>query len=399
MGPAADAGSSWPQSYFDAAHSNHNAKEKTLSVANVANLQLKWGSSAPTNGVTAFTLDSGVIYAQGQGANAPNLSAIDASTGATLWTVGTGNDGYFLSGSIAVTGDLVVAGCGFADQGGTNYGAICGYRKSDGKQAWHWSNPCNCLPEAAVYAPLVYDSGSVYFGYSNGGAGANQYVVSLDAKTGAEQWTYVAGGPNTVGEAAVTIGNGFVYFACGGQNNFSGVCALNQSNGGLAWSTEIGTTELGLTAGKNTLYVSDGFDGQYVSLNGSTGAQIWTYACAQCGDNVPVSIAHKVIYAPGYRGMTYALDAANGAVLWSGNLGDTSSVSVANGVLYLDQQGTNAYAAAAYDASNGTLLWNSSIPGSTLNPPPIVDRGILYIANASCGTVCAYSLSGGDRPH
>lgn len=390
----AQASQKWLQSYYDGAHSGYNAHETILSKTNVSQLQLRWGSNAATNGVTQFALDNGIIYAQGQGATTPNLSAINARSGATLYTVDIGNDGSFLQGAIAVAGSLVVAGCGFFDQSGYGYGGVCGYNKSTGAQIWQFSNPCNCAPEAGLTAPLTYDNGVVYFGYGNGGAGAAEYVVALDASTGTELWTSGTGGPNTLGGATLAVGNGYVYLACN-EHGSPGVCALKESDGSPAWSVAFGTnTELGLTAGKGVVYVSDGLDGYYFAFNGSTGAQLWSYFCNTCGNgNFPPSIAGNVLYAPGYRGATYALNAKKGTVLWTENIGsENSSISIANGVIYLDEQGNNVPASAAFDASSGALLWSSQGPGSTLSPPPIVANGKLYVANAPCGTVCEYAL-------
>jgi outer membrane protein assembly factor BamB len=395
--PPALAAQKWLQSYYDAAHSGYNAHETVLSPSNVSQLQLRWGSSAPTNGVTQFVLDKRTIYAQGQGSNTPNLSAINARTGATLYTINTGNDGVFLSGSIAVAGSIIVAGCGFTDASGYGYGGICGYQKPNGAQVWQFSNPCNCAPEAGVIAPLAYDKGVVYFGYGNGGAGAAEYVVALDASTGGQLWTSGTGGPNSLGGATIAVGNGYVYLSCN-EHGSPGVCALDQTDGTPVWSAAVGTsTELGLGAGKGAVYVSDVLDGYYFALNGTTGAQLWSYACESCGAGFPPSVAGNVMYAPGYRGEIYVLNAKRGTVLWSENVSDNSSISIANGVLYLDEGGANQPAVAAFDAGSGSLLWSSAEPGSTLSPPPIVSEGRLYIANAGCGSICAYTLPGGRK--
>src|SRR5580704_2282224 len=59
----------WLQSYGNSAHTNYNAAETTISPTNVKKLQLQWGSSAMTNGVTSFAFFDNVIYAQGQGSS------------------------------------------------------------------------------------------------------------------------------------------------------------------------------------------------------------------------------------------------------------------------------------------------------------------------------------------
>jgi outer membrane protein assembly factor BamB len=52
---------------------------------------------------------------------------------------------------------------------------------------------------------------------------------------------------------------------------------------------------------------------------------------------------------------------------------------------------------SAFDASTGTLLWNSNFSGDSygIPPPPIMLNGVLYEANdSSCGSLCAYALPG-----
>jgi len=385
------AAQNWVQTYLNAGHTSYNSQETTLSTSNVSGLTLLWGQSV-AGGVTAFALDAGTIYAQGQGSSSPNLAAINAANGTTLWTITTGNGGEGISGNTVATGSgFVFAGCASASASGA--GAVCAYGKSHGRLVWQFSNPCHCLPEARVGAPLVYSGGVVYFGYTNGGSGANEYIVAAAASTGDVLWTYVTGTSNTLGSAAPVVGNGMVYFTCGGTG-FSGVCAVSQSSGSFVWSANFGTGTMGLTLGSNNvLYVNGGSTNQFVALNATTGATLWTVTGNS--SQFPVSVAKGIIYATGSDRYVHALHAPTGHEIWSLNLASESSVSIANGVLYDDQEGPNNPATAAYAVSDGSLLWSSPLPASNLNPPPIVANGILYITNGSCGSVCAYGLSGG----
>jgi outer membrane protein assembly factor BamB len=387
----------WPQTSFSAAHNSYNAQETTISPSNVSGLQVLWGAGVP-GGVTAFALNAGKIYAQGQGGSGvPNLAAIDAASGTTLWTITTGNDGNGSSNAtIAVGSGLIFVGCGFSEgggAGGTAYGGVCAYRPATGKLAWHFANPCDCEPEASLWAPPVYSGGVVYFGYGNGGTDAAEYIVAASATTGDVLWTYVAGTANTLGNAAPTVGNGMVYFTCASNSdNFKGICAVSQSNGSLVWSADTGSTTMGLSLGSNkVLYVNGGSANEFAALNATTGVQIWSVT----GNSspFPVSLAKGIVYATGSDGVVYALHSTTGRTLWSVNMASQSSVSIANGVLYDDQQGSNNPETAAYSVSDGSLLWSSPEPGSTLHPPPIVANGILYITNGACGSVCAYGPS------
>lgn len=386
----------WPETNFNAAHISYNAQETTISPANVSGLQMLWGASVP-GGVTAFALNGGKIYAQGQGGSGvPNLAAIDAGSGTTLWTITTGNDGNGSSNvTVAVGSGLIFAGCGFSSSGGaggTNYGGVCAYRPATGKMAWHFANPCNCSPEAALMAPPVFSGGVVYFGYGNGGTDASEYIVAASASTGDVLWSYVAGTANTLGNAAPAVGNGMVYFTCASNtDNFKGICAVSQSNGSLEWSADIGSTTIGLTLGSNNvLYVNGGSANEFAALNATTGVQIWSVAGNS--SQYPVALAKSIVYATGSDGFVHALHAPTGHKLWSLNMASQSSVSIANGVLYDDQQGSNNPETAAYAISNGAFLWSTPDPGSTLHPPPMVANGVLYVTNGSCGSVCAYGL-------
>jgi len=392
------AQTNWLQTYLGATHESYNAKETTISTSNVANLQSPWGTGV-AGGVTAFALDAGTIYAQGQGegGNDPNLAAIDAANGTTLWTITTGNNGIGLNNTIATDGAHVFAGCSVtpANGHGNTSGGVCAYDENNGKLKWRYFNACNCLPESAVIAPLVYANGVVYFGYGYGGAGGSEYLVAADAKTGAVLWTFGTGTSNTMGSAAPTVGNGMVYFTCGGMvggsNGFSGVCAVSLSGPhDLVWSTNFGTGTMGLTLGGDVLYVNGGSAGEFAALNATNGTPIWT--TEGNSSQFPVSLASNIVYATGSDGYVHALHALTGVEKWSLYLASESSVSLANGVLYDDQQGSNNPPTEAYSMKNGSALW--SVPGSasTLHPPPIIANGTLYITNAECGSVCAYTL-------
>ncbi len=395
-GAAPAMAQNWPESYFDGAHSGFNPKETTLSVANVSGLQLQWGSSGPTSGVAGFALDGGVVYAESF-ASSDNLAALNAATGATVWSVTAGNVGSSANAPVATGGNLVFAQCSFADQGGASYGAVCAYKKSNGKLIWQWSSPCNCLPEGGLNSSMVYDSGAIYFGYSNGGGGGSEYFVAVDAKTGSPLWTYGTGGPNTAGYATVAVGDGLVYVGCNG-NGFNGVCALNQSNGTLAWSANIGTNSLAFSVGKKLLFVNAYFEYEVIALDVSTGSTVWTFATD--GSDFPAAVAKNVVYARGSDYELNALNAKTGALIWSGTPQNiTSSPSLANGVIYVGQAGSNWPAASAFDASDGTLLWSSPGGAGYGYVSPIVANGTLYIANAPCGAICAYGLPGAHQRH
>jgi len=399
--PAAAA--NWAQTYYNGAHTGYNPSETTLGVGNVPSLKLLWAASV-AGGVTNFALSGGVVYATGQ---SNNLVALNATTGAQLWSVNTG--GNTGSNAIAVGGGLVFAECEFPDTGGTLYGAVCAYKASTGKMVWQSSSPCNCLPESRVSAPLVYNSGVLYYGYSVGGTTAITGTFAVQAATGKSLWGYDFFS-NNIGFFGPAIGGSDVY---AGENNGSSfsVDALAASNGNLAWSTPINGGDAAVSVSGGVVYASSSWTGTNATLyalNGTTGATVWSYTygteawCGSAGIPSPPAIAKNVVYFQGVDGNLYALKARNGSLMWvdtpNQGLCDryTSSPSIANGVVYINGGDDAGFASntTAYNAATGALLWGSPSQHGTLEMPPVVANGILYFASPGdsiCESICAYS--------
>jgi outer membrane protein assembly factor BamB len=405
--PVAAAQANWAQTYYNGAHTGYNPNETILGVGNVPSLQLLWATSV-AGGVTNFTVDGGVVYATGQ---SNNLVALNASTGAAMWTAYTGgNGGENGNGAIATGGGLVFAQCFFKDKGAISYEAICAYNASTGKLVWQYSEPCNCLPEASVESPLVFNNGVLYFGYANGGTTSTRGIYAVTAATGKLLWGYDEFS-NSFGVGPAAVAGSELYFE-GGPS--TAINALTTSNGTLTWTTPI-STGAAISVSGGVVYASGQWtfaNATLYALNATTGATEWSYTYATenwCGSAAPPSppaIAKATVYFQGVDGNLYALRAKNGTLLWSDSpntgLCDrfTSSPSIANGVVYIsggDDAGT-ASNTTAYNAATGALLWGSPSQHGTLYTPPVVVNGILYFASPGdsiCKSICAYSLPPG----
>jgi len=142
---------------------------------------------------------NGVVYIGSDGTNVPgpgfvpipgNLYALNASTGAVLWSYKTGNVG----GAPAVANGIVYAG---------SVNGLYALNASTGALLWRTS-------QNAVDSPAVAN-GVVYFSSFNQNAGADT-VYALNANTGAVLWSYDVGA-----SAASTpiIVDGVAYFRGG----------------------------------------------------------------------------------------------------------------------------------------------------------------------------------------
>jgi outer membrane protein assembly factor BamB len=400
--PMALAEANWVQTYYNGAHTGYNPSEKTLGVGNVPSLQLLWATSV-AGGVTNFAVDDGVLYATGQG---NNLVALNASTGAQLWSVNTG--GNTGTNAIATGAGLVFAQCVFTDASGTPYGAVCAYKEKTGKPVWQYAVPCGCLPEAYVNSPLVFADGALYFGYDYGSIDQTRGILAVNADTGKTLWGYtVVNNSLNVGPAAVAGSDVYFYFGETPQ-----LVAVTTANGSATWTTPLSGSDAAVSVSGGVVYASSSWTGTNATvyaLKATTGATLWSYTygtenwCGSAADPSPPAIANGIVYFHGVDGNLYALKTKNGSLVWADtpNTGQcypfNSSPSIANGVLYING-GDNAGAASnttAYNSATGALLWASPSPHSTLQMPPVVVNGVLYFASPGdsiCESICAYSL-------
>src|SRR6266403_1160264 len=137
--------------------------------------------------------------------------------------------------------------------------------------------------------------------------------------------------------------------------------ALNPDNGNIVWSTPVGPGASlgGIEWGTAT-------DGQRI------------YVAIANSDHLPYTLV------PSGQQITWgawsALDVATGKILWQTadptvNTIDRGSVSVANGVMYA---GSNSGQMYALDAANGNILWNFASGGTVLDGPSIVDSTLYW---------------------
>ena len=348
----------WPQFHFDAGHSGFNPYENVLSPANVGGLQLAW--SYQTGGpVGSPVVANGVLYA---GSANGNLYALNAATGALLWTL-------YGAGTPSVANSTAYVGCAKG---------MCALNAGTG--ALLWSFP------GAVTPPTVAD-GVVYFG-------CGLYVCALNSNSGALLWQYT----NVEGISDLAVGNGDVYFGSRDPSNWDQgtFYMLDARTGALLWSHVVGSGPYG-GPGFSTPAV-----GWSVCVNVSFSAEQQVYTDLFCmGEGVEASFnasasAPAVAYGMVYEGVSaYSYPGRHfPATLYAMGqwqyvpLGDSiSPQAIANGVVYFSDY-SRLY---ALNASTGALLWQSPAMGLGM---PVVANGVVYAGSAD-GNVYAFSLTGG----
>jgi len=330
----------------------YNPFENVLNPRNVGNLTLKWSFATGGffNSASPVAADGVVYFGAGDG----NVYALDAHTGARLWTYTTG-------GGIGAT-PAVADGVVYVDSSDGNVYALDAHT---GTKLWSV-----LFTDFASSADLAVEDGVVY-------VFTLAILYALDAKTGAELWSYstevvYAGG-------APAVRNRIVYNGVSRE-----MLALDAESGTLLWSfTNAGYPFFNAAVADGAVYVESGpivgFGEQYIyGLDARNGSQLWSYDLGGFGpDYAEPAVAKGVVYAQSRPGL-YALDAKTGKEFWSysENYNGGTAPAVANGVVYF----ASDVAGFALDAKTGSWLW-SYVTGKQINASPIVVDGMLYIAS------------------
>jgi outer membrane protein assembly factor BamB len=326
-----------------------NPYEKVLGVSSTGNLKLKWKMAVACQPNTASLSSPAVVNGMVYFGCGNNLYALNASTGAKLWSYATGGA---VNASPAVANGVVYF----------SSGNLYALNASTGVKLWSFS----AAPDFALYSSPTVANGVVYVGgdavyalkadnaavlwnfadapgpapfpltspaVANGeaylGSSEDLGFWAFNAITGSEYWARYLGS-SISGTPAVA--NGTVYFIG------NGLSALNASTGAVLWGSYTGGHFLDSTPAVANGVVYDGSGVGLHALNASTGAPLWTFY-TEGGVQTSPAVANGVVYIADFRGNLYAVNADNGAKLWSydtGNLnGAASSAAIVNGVLYI----------------------------------------------------------------
>jgi outer membrane protein assembly factor BamB len=349
-----------------------NPYETVLGVNSVGSLQVKWknpigtytsnfeSSPAVVNGVVYFGSDDGNVY------------ALNASTGAKLWSDAT-------TGSPVRSSPAVANGVVYIASGGAMLipPSVYALNANTGTLRWSYLTAQNVVSSPAVVSGVVY----IASGDSTSGSGT---VYALTASTGALLWSLSR--PTAV-ESSPAVANGVVYFGDDGGE----VSAVNASTGALLWTYATGgVVESSPAVANGVVYVGSS-NGNVYALNAGTGAKLWSYATGGSVISSP-AVANGMVYVGSYGNNVYALDARTGSAIWTYYTRNVvfSSPAVANGVIYVASYDGNVY---ALDARTGAKLWSYDI--GLFSSSPIVVDGVLYIRAGNSpgpGNIYAFSV-------
>lgn len=424
----------WPGHGFDAKGGAFNPKEYDISIQNVGKLAPKWTFTTGGDVSARAAVVRGVAYFPDW---AGNLFAVNAGTGAQVWSVQLSSYGL-APGTVSRTTPAVVKGVVYL---GIQQGAwFLAIDARTGNLIWKTQLE-SADPFAVVTVSPTVTDGVIYTGVAStqeaipgaGPANAKGSVVALDASTGKILWktymtingysgvgvwgsgpvvneednlVYVGTGDNystPVDPAYVScIAGGGTATTCQSPNNLvDAIVALNTKTGKIKWSYRALTwNQYGAVSGSDYFNLS--------CLYGIPGCPTPTgpdFDFGQSPSLITYDAGHgkkKTILGAGNKsGIYFAFDPDTGALLWQTQVGpgsalggmewgsatDGKRIYVADANFYgIPWGGGSAGFFAALDPATGAILWTTADPSGAIDLGPLtVANGVLYAPSAAGG--------------
>jgi len=336
----------WPMFHHDLSHTGYSTSTAPNTNTVLWSSQL---STSPNVLRSGPTISDGKVFV---GSWDKKVYALNASTGAYIWSYPTGDLIEFSSPAVAY--GLVFVGS--QDNNVYALNATTGdfvWKYTTGY--WVWSSP-------------TISDGKVFVASGDGN------VYCLNATNSALIWKF----PMTPGwswsSPAVSEGKVFV-----GSMDHK-VYALNATNGAFIWSYDTGNYVFSSPAvADGKVFVGSHYRGVF-ALNATTGAFIWNYVTGPGRIYSSPAVMDGIVYIGSEDKNLYALNAANGTLIWIYATGDWvwSSPAVADGKVFVGSWDKKVY---ALNATTGVPIWSYTTGGSVCSSPAVADGKVFIGSN------------------
>ncbi len=350
----------WEMFGYDPQHTHYNPFENVLTTSNVSRLTLDWYYSTGSTVYASPAVVGGKVYVTSYDGK---LYVFDAATGDLVWSFTTATSGYNMPSSPAVVNGIVYFGAGYADDniyalnantgallwsyytgspmtsspvvsngvvyiGVTNTDKLYALNANTGAFIWSYQMPSNieCSPAVA--------NGIVYIGSDN----PDHKLYAVNAITGKLVWKH---GMSNDAPYSLSVVNDIVYVGVQITGKFY---AFDAISGTLKWLYATGSRIDSSPAVANGVVYIGLDNGSLLALNATTGILQWSYDASINSKYAFYSspaIANGIVYdaAAGLNAKMIALDATTGILLWTYKFGKgistDSSPAVANGAIYI----------------------------------------------------------------
>ncbi len=185
-------------------------------------------------------------------------------------------------------------------------------------------------------------------------------------------WDYMQSSP--------CIDSGVVYIGSGD----SCIYALNAASGTVVWKKKTSNVVRATACVVGDLIYTGSWDGSIYAINKGDGSVCWKYSTGgviQCSPRY----SNGIVYCGSRDGYFYALDVLTGTLKWKFLYSFSypyieSSAWIENGVVYVGS--SDLEKVFAFNATTGSVLWNSSVGGDTWSSP-LLHNGTIYVGLAT----------------
>lgn len=221
------------------------------------------------------------------------VAAFSATDGKILWEHDLGDTPS--SYNLTVAGGILYIG---------SWNTLTALRTTDGSVAWTVNMPTPS-PQEASTPSIIGDTVYVEAGGSD---------FAFDKTSGSLRWSYTPPSLSSMGDSTVSGAGGLVY-----TGNGATLIALHGADGTVAWTSSPGGLFFDMSIYNNVIYTSAG---NLVALNATSGATMWSvtlsggYGYAPILSNGALFESRSIGASQQPAGYIYALNPANGSVLW-----------------------------------------------------------------------------------
>ncbi|WP_371793574.1 PQQ-binding-like beta-propeller repeat protein [Streptomyces sp. NBC_01471] len=313
----------------------------------------------------AMAVSGGRIHAS----DGPTLYALDGTDGTDRWRLSTEAWVYSLQ---AEHGTVLT---------GTRGGGVQAWEASNGEKLWELSGAQTDFetPESgpALHGDTVY-------------VWKDARLFALDARTGAERWSYPVGDAAACGGVPVRVtsaDDGCVYIAAGTR-----VLSIDRTSGRVHWHFEAPAVFLsapafapGPAVAGGGVYLAD-YLGTVYAIDSTTGNDRWRIATESRQSLHPLLVAQGNVHV-GSGSALYTLDAVTGTPKWRFAAGGevVGAPVVADGRIHF---GSADHCLYTLDAVGGQLRWKLAT-GGEITGSPVVRSGVVYACSKDR---CVYAL-------
>ncbi|MFH9423008.1 serine/threonine-protein kinase [Streptomyces sp. NPDC017529] len=299
----------------------------------------------------------------------PSLYALGAADGTERWRLASDGWVYALQ---ADRGTVVT---------GTRGGGVQAWEAATGERLWETGGVQTDF-ETADLGPVVHD-GTVF-------VWAEGRLKALEARTGAERWSYPVGDTASCGGVPMRLlpaPDGAVYVTAGTR-----VLAIDIARGEVRWHFEAPAAFLsraayapGPAVTGGGLYLAD-YLGTVYALDAADGRDRWRIATEARQSTEPVLVADGAVHLGSGKAL-YTLDAVTGTPRWRFQAGGEviGAPVVADGRVHF---GSADHCLYTLDATGGQLRWKLAT-GGEITGTPVAVGGVVYACSKDR---CVYAL-------